>query len=613
MTHDPGTAAAQPREASLAGAVGLLEPVRCDDSHLVRLAARLLRVPAAGVTQVSEGEALFELQIPLPEAFSAPREALLACAASRLFVTSGEVVAVGDVRNDPRIENRDALVESGVVAYAGAPAAARDGRVLGTLCVFDTAPRCWTEEEMAILRDLAASVGTELELRRELDQGRQAEERLRRNALYDPLTDLPNRLLFMERLSHAILRARRRQDYLAAVLFLDLDRFKVVNDSLGHHAGDELLSAVAERLKACLRTEDTVARLGGDEFAVLLEDIGDIADATRVAERIQQEMNLPVNLSGYEVFTSASIGIALSSSAYARPEYLLRNADMAMYRAKTSGGARYDVFDRTMHAEALARLQLETDLRRAVERRDFRLHYQPIIALDTGRIAGFEALLRWQHPEQGPISPAEFIPVAEETGLILPIGRWVLGEACQQLQYWHAKFPGHPSLSMSVNLSVRQFSQPDLVGQVAQVLAETGLDPHQLKLEITESVIVENTDFATAMLSDLKALGVQVYMDDFGTGYSSLSYLHRLPLDALKIDRSFVSEMEQEGKHLQLVRTILTLAQSVGVSVVAEGVSTDEQLAVLRALRCEYGQGFLFSRAVDELAAEELLSTDRRW
>jgi diguanylate cyclase (GGDEF)-like protein len=539
-----------------------------------------------------------------------PAEAGLLVSTYRHVMTSAGPVIESGTRGSDR---EPALHATGVHAWLAVPLIGEEGEALGLMVAAQGTPRAWCSHEVATLSDVAASAASGLSLRRQLQEAAVAAESLHRSALYDPLTALPNRLLFMERLAHAAERARRHGDAQFAVLFLDLDRFKVVNDSLGHQVGDELLVAITSRLATCVRGEDTVARLGGDEFAVLLENILDVADATRVAERIACELTAPVNLNGYEVFSSASIGIALSSSSYDRPEYLLRNADMAMYRAKTAGIGQYEVFDRAMHAEALARLQLETDLRRAVERSEIHVVYQPVISLKTGRVTGFEALLRWAHPAQGSISPADFIPVAEETGLILPIGRWVLEESCRQLREWQDLFGRPNDLSMGVNLSVKQFSQPDLTGRVRQILADTGIDPAMLKLEITETVIVQNTEFATHTLRELKALGVQVYMDDFGTGYSSLSYLHRLPLDALKIDRSFIAEMDTDERTYQLVRAIVTLAQSVDVEVVAEGVVATRQVAELRSLGCEYAQGFFFSRPVVADQAEAMLARDPRW
>jgi len=436
----------------------------------------------------------------------------------------------------------------------------------------------------------------------------------------DALTSLPNRILFMDRLSRCLERAKRRRDYLFAVMFLDLDRFKVVNDSLGHLIGDQLLVAMARRLQAGLRAGDavarqsgehTVARLGGDEFAVLLDDIHDVHDATRVADRIQRALTLPFHLSGHEMFTSVSIGIALSATGYDQPEDLLRDADTAMYRAKALGKARYEVFDAAMRSRAVARLQLENDLRRAIEQQEIRVYYQPILSLQSGKLAGFEALARWLHPSSRLVSPSEFIPVAEETGLILPIGRQVLHEACRQMFAWQNQDASSPGLTISVNLSARQFMQPGLIEQVKQVLTATGLDPGLLKLEITESVMMENPDAATALLLQLSALGIALAIDDFGTGYSSLSYLDRFPFDTLKIDRSFVSGMGANGENSEIVQTIITLAHNLGMDVVAEGVEKPEQLAHLRTLGCEFGQGFYFSRPVDGYAAAALMAAER--
>jgi diguanylate cyclase (GGDEF)-like protein len=417
----------------------------------------------------------------------------------------------------------------------------------------------------------------------------------------------------MEHLARSILLARRDERHLFAVLFLDLDRFKVVNDGLGHHVGDDMLVAVAGRLRASVRETDTVARFGGDEFAVLLDAIPDLDFAIRATERIQAAISAPVSLSGYEVFTSATIGIALSSGAYGRPEYLLRNADMAMYRAKAAGMGRYEVFDRAMHADALVRLQTETDLRHAQERGEFRVFYQPIISLADGRITGMEALVRWKHPERGWVQPPDFVPAAEETGLIFALGAWVLTESCRQLVEWQRAMPGHEALTVSVNLSVKQFAQADLVDQVRRTLEQTGLSPASLRLEVTESIIVENLESAAATLARLKALGLQVYMDDFGTGYSSLSSLHRLPIDALKVDRSFVSRLGTERDASAMVRTIATLAHNLDLVLIAEGVETARQLESLRALRCKYAQGYFFSVPVDADAMGQLLASGVSW
>ncbi|HEX7587270.1 MAG TPA: bifunctional diguanylate cyclase/phosphodiesterase, partial [Anaerolineae bacterium] len=396
-----------------------------------------------------------------------------------------------------------------------------------------------------------------------------------------------------------------------AVLYLDLDRFKVVNDSLGHNIGDLLLIESAHRLSACLRNLDTVARLGGDEFVILLEDIQDLSEGTRIADRIQHDLALPCELDHHTVFVSVSIGVVLKTSEYERPEDILRDADTAMYSAKALGRGRYEVFDRTMRDRAMTRLDLETDLRMALGRHEFFINYQPIVSLQTRGLIGFEALVRWQHPSRGLVAPADFIPVAEETGLIIPIDQWVLRDACQQMRKWHAEYPADPPLTISVNLSAKHFGQADLGQQVALVLQETGLDPRSLKLELTESMIVEDSEAVSSVLAELGALGVQVQIDDFGTGYSSLGYLHRLPIDTLKIDRTFISRMGMNGNGSEIVRTILVLAHDLGMKVIAEGVETLDQLTRLKGLECEYGQGFLFAKPVDYQMASTLISESR--
>ena len=447
---------------------------------------------------------------------------------------------------------------------------------------------------------------------RDVTARKRAEERLQHDAFHDALTGLPNRALFKEHLRVAIGRVRRSPQYMYAVLFLDLDRFKNVNDSLGHSFGDRLLVAIAERLQSSVRQIDVVARLGGDEFAVLLDGIDDPNDAVHVAGRVQKALREPVDIDDrHEVFATTSIGIALSNSEYAEPEDVLRDADTAMYRAKARGRACHEVFDKLMHARAVALLRLENDLRRAVDRGEFEVYYQPIVSLKEGeQISGFEALVRWRHPERGIVSPADFISVAEDTGLIIHIGRWVLREACGQMRRWQRQYPEYRSLMLSVNLSGKQFMQADLVEQIQAVLEETEFDPRCLQLEITESVVIDNTEVVTSRLVRLRELGVQLTMDDFGTGYSSLSYLHKFPIDVLKIDRSFISQAGAEGRS-EIVPTIIMLARNMGMKVVAEGVETDEQLAHLNELDCAYGQGFLFSKPLDSRAAEELISSRR--
>jgi diguanylate cyclase (GGDEF)-like protein/PAS domain S-box-containing protein len=437
----------------------------------------------------------------------------------------------------------------------------------------------------------------------------------------DPLTGLPNRLLFIDRLGRLIKHARRRKDYIFAVLFLDLDGFKMINDSLGHLMGDQLLLAVATRLEKCLRSSDTVARLGqaftmarlgGDEFTVLLDDLKDAKDASRAAERLMKDLTAPFIIAGKEVFTSVSIGIALSSPSYEEPEDILRDADTAMYRAKSLGKARFEVFDADMRASVMARLQLETDLRRALEREEFQNFYQPIVSLSSGQIVGFEALLRWHHPTRGMVSPGEFIPVAEDTGLIRELGWWNLREACWQMTEWRKQYKDH-NLTVSVNLSAKQFLQPNLVDDIRKLLQELELPPNTLKLEITESTVMADPAAAIEMLQQIKSLGISLAIDDFGTGYSSLSYLHRFPLDTLKIDRSFISGMQEGGEGMEIARTILPLAMNLHLDVIAEGVETAEQLALLKKLQCKYGQGYYFSKPVSAEGAAALLEGNRTW
>jgi diguanylate cyclase (GGDEF)-like protein/PAS domain S-box-containing protein len=468
--------------------------------------------------------------------------------------------------------------------------------------------RFWATGTVTPLLDDSRNVSGFAVVMRDNTERRMAEERTAHEAAHDSLTGLPNRALFIEQLRRAIARSKRHADFMYAVLFLDLDRFKNINDSLGHVVADQLLVEIGRKLEAQLRPEDMVARFGGDEFVILLDEIQGIADATRVANRIHEELQHPFNIVGNEVFTSTSIGIALSVPGYDRPEDCLRDADTAMYRAKRLGTARHEIFDRTMHDDAVALLRLETDLRRAVERKEFRVHYQPIVLLATGRISGFEALLRWQHPERGLLSPVDFLTVAEETGLIIPIGQWLLGEACRQTRAWQEQFDAFPPLAISVNLSSRQFLQPDLLDRVGEALLGADLDAGSIKLEITESVVMENAEEAVAMIGQLRDMGIGIFVDDFGTGYSSLSHLHHFPVDTLKIDRSFINRMSARDENSEIVSTIIALAHSMHLQVVAEGIETPEQLSQLKALHCEYGQGFLLSRPVDADSAGELIS-----
>jgi len=430
---------------------------------------------------------------------------------------------------------------------------------------------------------------------------KQAEEKLIHDAFHDALTGLPNRALFMDRLQRTIITFQRRAGTpYYAVLFCDIDRFKVINDSLGHPIGDQLLCIVGRKLIDCVRPGDTVARLGGDEFAILLENIGNLSRAQDVADRVKRMLSTPITIKGNDIFASLSIGIAIGTERYERPEQALRDADIAMYEAKSRGNASYEIFDAKMHANILDRMQLETDLRGAVDRKEFILYYQPIVDLKAQRVTGVEALIRWNHPKRGLIYPLEFIPLAEETGLINNIGDWVLNEACRELKRLQIHNPMTPPLTMSVNISIKQFAQQDLVSKLSRLLLEAEVDPCTLALEITESMIMANIDAAAETMKRLREMGVRLHIDDFGTGNSSLSYLHRFPVNALKIDRSFISKLTAEGTNKEIITSIISLAKNLHVDVIAEGVEMDHQLSNIKKLDCGYGQGFLIARPMSE-------------
>jgi PAS domain S-box-containing protein len=456
---------------------------------------------------------------------------------------------------------------------------------------------------------------------RDVSERKRAEEQLAQNSLRDGLTGLPNRRLFLDRLQHAFVRAQRNPDYHYSVLFLDVDGFSEMNRTLGSNLGDQVILEIGGRLASCLRDNDTVARpqghlpipdavlsrMGGDEFTLLLEGIHDPSDALRVARRIQTVVSAPLSLEGRVLLVSASVGIALSSAAHKRAEDALQDADVAMRRAKAGGGSRCEVFDEAMHTRAVKRLKLESELRAAIEHNQFRLCYQPILHLETRRITGFEALVRWQHPEQGLISPYKFIEVAENVGLILVIGKWVLREACQQRQAWHAKFPSLGSLNMTVNISARQFACPHLIADVRSALQESGADPFQFQLEMTESDAMADPRLTAEAFSQLKHLGVRISIGDFGTGHSSLSWLRRLPIDELKIDRSLIAGIPKDRCSRDIVQLILTIARDLKLRVVAQGIESATHLEPLRKLGCEYGQGYYFSQPLEAERAEQSL------
>jgi PAS domain S-box-containing protein len=462
---------------------------------------------------------------------------------------------------------------------------------------------------------------------RDITDRKRAEELLAHNAFHDGLTNLPNRALFLDRLQHALTLSKRHANYKFAVLLIDIDEFKIINDSLGHTAGDELLIKIGQRLKEAVRradtvsrprgnglvakpaNDDTLARLGGDEFTILLDDIRDPIEAVRVAERMQAELATPFVVNQQEIVISASIGIAASTTPHTQAEDLLRDADIAMYRAKRAGKARCEVSDTAMHEAAVKRLRLETDLRKAFEQGEFRVFYQPIVSLQTGKITGFEALTRWQRPE-GIVPPIEFIAVAEEIGLIIPMNRQLRREACQQLQSWQSEFPATPPLTMSVNITPKEFAQPDLASEIGKTLAEIGFDPACLQLEIIETIAMGDAEKSGQVLAQLKALGVRLSIDDFGTGYSSLSRLRRIPVDTLKIDRAFIMNMDSDPESHEIVRIIIMLAHNLGLKVVAEGTETENHITLLKQLNCEMSQGYNYSRPADAQAMVKLLASN---
>jgi len=460
---------------------------------------------------------------------------------------------------------------------------------------------------------------------RDITERKRAEALLEHRAFHDGLTNLPNRALFLDRLQRAIGVSRRHTDFRFAVLFIDVDEFKVFNDSLGHAVGDDLLIQIARRLTACLRGADTVsrsqingktqpgmgentlARPGGDEFVVLAEELRDAGDAIRICERIEERLAIPFDIASQSIVVTASIGIAFSNAGATGASDVLRDAEIAMYRAKRAGKARYEVFDATMQADAVKRLQLETDLRRGLELDEFRVHYQPLVSLQSDRIVGFEALTRWQRP-QGLIMPGEFIQVADENGLILSINRKLLREACEQLLRWNRMFPSDPPMAISANITAKQFAQPDLAAQIGEILQQTGVDPGLVDLEITENIAMADAGKSAIVLTDLKSLGVHLSIDDFGTGYSSLCRLQRFPVDSLKIDRTFVSGMDRDRETREIVRIIVMLAHNLGLKVVAEGIERREQMEMLKELGCEVGQGYLFSKPGSPAVIEELMA-----
>ncbi|MDX2441102.1 MAG: EAL domain-containing protein [Desulfobacterales bacterium] len=443
----------------------------------------------------------------------------------------------------------------------------------------------------------------------DISELKEAERQIHHQAFHDSLTGLPNRALFMEHLIMAIKRGKRRENYFFAVIYLDIDRFKLVNDSLGHNIGDKLLVEFAKRIQDLLRDIDTLARFGGDEFVILLEDMENENYAVEIAKRLQKSLKSPFEIKGNDIYAPASFGIVLNTRIYDDPEIIIRNADAAMYHAKEKGRSQFKIFDKTLHEKALSLLQIETDLRKAIANKEFDLYYQPIVSLDNISIIGFEALIRWNHPTQGLVYPDSFIPVAEETGLIIPIGRWVLKKACRDLRRWDEQVKSKLPLFMSVNISSKQFLRPSLIDDIKEILDETGLPPDQLKLEITETALMEDVHETIPLIQRLKDLGVQIVIDDFGTGYSSMSYLQQLPIDTLKVDQSFISRIENnsDDESKNIVETIVSLALKLGLKVVAEGVETNKQHSVLSQMNCQMAQGFLFSKPLEKKKMDALI------
>ncbi len=538
-------------------------------------------------------------------------------------LVQGKQIVVHQVRKDFPEELR-ALVEKYSIYSLLMTSLVYQQTYLGGISLYQCdRARIWSENELSLVKAIADQCAIAIHqselyqnAQLELLERKKMEAQLRHDAFHDSLTGLPNRTLFLDRLNHALQLSNRRLylnsanlQELFAVLFFDLDRFKVVNDSLGHLAGDQLLKIVAKRLVGCLRGGDTVARLGGDEFVMLLEKIEDLNDVIEVVQRIKDSLQVPVMLNGHEIFISTSIGIALNAADYTQPDQLLRDADTAMYRAKEKGRDRYEIFNPAMHIEVLKKLRVENELRRAIERQELRLHYQPIVCLQSGQILGFEALVRWQHPEQGLIYPAEFIAIAEDAGIIVAIDFWVLQEACTQLRAWQDQFPIAMNLTMNVNLSAKQFTKPNLTSQIENILKKTRLNNHNLKIEVTESILIEKTSLAAQILGELSERNIQTCIDDFGTGYSSLSYLHRFPIHTLKIDQSFINQLDHNPEDGEIVKAIIVLGINLGLNVVAEGVETSQQLARLKNYNCHAGQGYYLFKPLETDAIAKLLSS----
>ncbi|MGH2962934.1 MAG: putative bifunctional diguanylate cyclase/phosphodiesterase [Solirubrobacterales bacterium] len=565
---------------------------------------RVLEVDIAGIAELQEGGSSLLIKAGVGFRDGVVGKATLPAGhrsqSGCTLATDGPVV-VEDHLSETRFDASELARTTGVVSGVTVPINV-GGAPFGILGVQSLSSRRFGRDEVNFLQSIANALASAIERRNE-------EEEAHHRALHDHLTGLPNRTLFEDRLGRALAEQERRGSSVA-VIFLDIDYFKLVNDSLGHPAGDELLRAVAPRLKQALRPGDTVARFGGDEFGVLLEDISNERDATRVAERIAIALSPPFVVQEREHFVTASAGIAIGGAGQ-RPEALIRDADAAMYRAKERGRARYEIFDEVMRLRVAKRLRIENELRSAIDREELRVHYQPVVSLASGRIAGAEALVRWEHPQHGLLAPMEFVPIAEESGLITRVGRWVLEEACRQTVSWHRANPDRGPVEISVNMSARQLGDRELTPVVERVLDATGLDPMCLSLELTEGVLIEETEVMIGALCDLRELGVRLVLDDFGTGFSSLASLRRLPFDAIKLDRTFVERLGAERVDNAILSAVVTLAQTLELNVIAEGIETEEQLAIVRSLGCHHVQGFYYSRPVTAPEFGRMLEADR--
>ena len=569
-------------------------------AEAMQLMARTLGVEIAGLMKADQpGEDLLVVAaVGLPEeAIGKARVPAGHGSQSGYTLATGSPTVVNDWSTEDRFEQSPILEELGAKSGITVLIKAK-GSPYGVIGAQSLSVREFTPQDVSFTQAVANILASAIERRG-------AEEKTRHEALHDPLTALPNRNLFLDRLGHALAQARRRQDSVA-VLFLDLDQFKLVNDSLGHAAGDELLSAVAPRLLQATRPSDTVARFGGDEFAILVEEVSNERDAIRVAERISETLTRPFVLRQREHFVSASAGISIGGGGET-PEALMRDADAALYRAKERGRGGYEIFDEAMRSRVIDHMQTENDLRKALQRDELELHYQPIVSLKDHSVVMLEALLRWRHPERGLIPPAAFIPVAEESRLILPIGRWVLEEACREATAWQSRDPDRAPVGVSVNLSARELADTQLLKSIESAVVLSGIDPITLRLELTETTLFEEADDPVQSLRALQSLGVRLVLDDFGTGFSSLGYLRRLPLSAIKLDRAFVENLTSDSDDAAIVRAVTEMASTLGLDVCAEGIETAEQLAAIQELGCSHAQGFHFSRPVPPDRIPDLL------